>query len=112
MRTPFNTTQRQSASPRPAARDTRLRSWTGDCLMAMPCEYRVVVEGELGPRFEAAFRPMRLEVGDGTTAIIGLVRDQAELRGLLDAVSARGLSLISVVPAAGGGDLDVPVATR
>jgi hypothetical protein len=73
----------------------------GHRLMAMPCEYRVVVEGELGHRFEVAFRPMRLEVCDGATAIVGMIRDQAELRGLLDAVSARGLSLISVTPAAG-----------
>jgi hypothetical protein len=59
----------------------------------------VVVEGELGPRFAAAFDPMQLEVADGTTAIVGVIRDQAELQGLLDAISAFGLSLISVTPA-------------
>jgi hypothetical protein len=78
-------------------------------VMAMPCEYRVVVEGELGPRFDAVFRPMRLEVENGTTAIVGLIRDQAELRGLLDAVSARGLSLVSVAPTARGDGRNVPL---
>ncbi len=62
------------------------------------CDYRIVVEGELGPRFAAAFDPMKLGVDDGTTAIVGLVRDQTELRGLLDRISSLGLSLISAAP--------------
>ena len=64
-----------------------------------PCRYSVVVDGELGPRFVAAFAPFRLEVDEGTTAIVGVVQDQAELHGLLDAVAAFGLNLISVTPA-------------
>ena len=47
----------------------------------------------------AAFAPFRLEVDGGTTAIVGVVQDQAELHGLLDAVAAFGLNLISVTPA-------------
>ena len=103
MRTLFGMTQRLDASPAASTRDGRLLVCSGNGVMALPCEYRVVVEGELGPRFEGAFRPMRLEVANGTTAIVGLIRDQAELRGLLDAVSARGLSLVSVGRAAGDG---------
>jgi hypothetical protein len=41
---------------------------------------------------------MHLEVRDGNTAIVGEVQDQAELWGLLNSVSALGLSLISVTP--------------
>jgi len=58
-----------------------------------------VVNGELGSRYAAAFRPMRLVVRDGTTEIVGRVEDDAELRGLIDTVAALGLSLISVAPA-------------
>jgi hypothetical protein len=67
-----------------------------------PCTYRIVVEGELGPRFVAAFAPMELEAGGGTTSIVGFVRDQAELQGVLDSVTRLGLSLVSVAPTENG----------
>lgn len=60
--------------------------------------YRIVVEGELGPRYAAAFASMRLDARDGATAITGRIKDDAELRGLLDEVSELGLSLVSVTP--------------
>lgn len=63
-----------------------------------PTRYKIVVEGELGPRYGAAFRPMQIEARDGTTAIVGPIQDQAELQGLLDTVTAFGLSLVSVIP--------------
>jgi hypothetical protein len=63
-----------------------------------PRRYQVMVEGELGPRYAAAFEPHQLESAGGNTTITGTIRDQAELQGLIDAVSARGLSLISVTP--------------
>ncbi len=63
-----------------------------------PRRYEVLVEGELGRRYVAAFSPLELECRDGNTAISGTIRDQAELQGLLDAVAAHGLSLISVTP--------------
>jgi len=64
-----------------------------------PSAYRIVVEGELGsPRYSAAFAEMRLAAGEGTTEIVGKVEDQAELQGLLDTVTALGLSLVSVTP--------------
>lgn len=61
-------------------------------------DYCIVVEGELGPRYVAAFDPMRLDAHDGTTEITGRIQDDAELRGLLDEVSELGLSLVSVTP--------------
>lgn len=63
-----------------------------------PSVYRIVVEGELGPRYAAAFTEMRLRAVGGTTEIVGMVEDQAELQGLLDSVTALGLSLVSVTP--------------
>jgi hypothetical protein len=65
-----------------------------------PTSYSIVVEGELGQRYANAFEAMQLEPGKGTTAIVGMVEDEAELRGLLDAVAALGLSLVSVTPVA------------
>jgi hypothetical protein len=59
-------------------------------------DYRIVVEGELGPRYAAAFDSMRLDAHDGTTEISGRIEDEAALRGLLDEVSDLGLSLVSV----------------
>ena len=41
---------------------------------------------------------MRLRAANGNTEIVGKVEDQAELQGLLDTVSALGLSLVSVTP--------------
>jgi hypothetical protein len=69
--------------------------------------YRLVVHGELGPRYAAAFEGMAVRCCSGTTTIVGPVKDQAHLRGLLDRVSALGLELLSVTreeagPADGG----------
>ena len=61
-------------------------------------DYRIVVEGELGPRYAAAFASMQLDAHDGTTEILGPIKDDAELRGLLDTLTALGLSLVSVTP--------------
>ena len=63
-----------------------------------PTRYKIVVEGELGPRYRAAFHPMQIEAHDGATAIVGPIQDQADLQGLLDTVTALGLSLVSVTP--------------
>lgn len=63
-----------------------------------PSDYRIVVEGELGPRYKAAFGPMRLDASEGETAIIGRIEDQAELQGLLDTIATLGLALVSVTP--------------
>jgi hypothetical protein len=59
-------------------------------------EYRLVVEGELSDRAGRAFEGMTLRREDGKTKLVGPVRDQAELQGLLQRVSALGLTLLSL----------------
>jgi hypothetical protein len=59
-----------------------------------------VVEGELGPKYAAAFPGMAVKPHDGVTDIVGTVQDQAQLRGILDAVAAYNLTLQSITPAA------------
>jgi hypothetical protein len=66
-----------------------------------PTTYRIVVRGELSPRYVPAFEGMSLATGDGQTAIVGPVTDQAHLHGLLNRVGDLGLELISVNPALG-----------
>ena len=61
--------------------------------------YRIVVRGELSQGYLPAFEGMTLATGDGQTAIIGPVIDQAHLHGLLDRVGDLGLELVSVNPA-------------
>ena len=63
-----------------------------------PTIYRIVVRGELSHRYLQAFDGMTLVAGDGETAIIGPVVDQAQLHGLLDRVGDLGLELVSVNP--------------
>ena len=60
--------------------------------------YRLVVEGELGPRYATAFEGMTVEHVGGNTAIVGPVTDQAHLQGLLERVARMGLHLVSVAP--------------
>ena len=60
--------------------------------------YRVVVEGELGPRYAAAFEGMAMEHAGGQTALVGMVADQAHLQGLLERIARMGLELVSVAP--------------
>jgi hypothetical protein len=61
-----------------------------------PTTYRIVVRGELSQRYLPAFEGMTLAAGEGQTAIIGPVIDQAQLHGLLDRIGDLGLELISV----------------
>ena len=60
--------------------------------------YRLVVEGELGPRFSDAFEGMQTEAHEGTTVITGTIKDQAHLHGLLDRIASLGIVLVSVSP--------------
>ena len=64
----------------------------------LPTDYLIVVEGELGPRYAAAFEPLRLVAADGQTELVGRVEDIAELHGILDTVAGLGLTLVSVAP--------------
>lgn len=58
-------------------------------------EYRITLEGELSDRAGRAFEGMALTREGGTTVLLGRVRDQAELQGLLQRVSDLGLTLLS-----------------
>jgi hypothetical protein len=58
--------------------------------------YRIVVRGRLTERFASAFDGMRLEPGDGETTLVGEIRDQSQLYGLLDRLRDFGLELVRV----------------
>jgi hypothetical protein len=58
--------------------------------------YRITVRGRLTERFGSAFDGMALEPGSGETALVGDVRDQSQLHGLLDRIRDLGLELVSV----------------
>jgi hypothetical protein len=60
--------------------------------------YRLVVEGELGPRFSDAFSEMQVEAHEGRTAITGTIKNQAHLHGLIDTIASLGIKLVSVSP--------------
>jgi hypothetical protein len=60
--------------------------------------YRITVEGEIGPRYAAAFRGMEIRAAHGATEITGPVIDQSQLHGLLDRIADLGLTLRSVTP--------------
>jgi hypothetical protein len=63
--------------------------------------YRIVLRGRLAERFESAFDGMVLEPGQDQTVLIGEVRDQAHLYGLLDRLRDFGIDLVAVEPADG-----------
>jgi hypothetical protein len=63
-----------------------------------PPRYRLVVEGELGPRYASAFDGMTLRAHDGETDITGPIIDQSHLQGLLQRIASLGLKLHSVTP--------------
>ena len=60
--------------------------------------YRLVVEGELGPRYASAFEGMTVRAQGGETEIIGPITDSSQLHGLLERIASLGLRLHSVVP--------------
>ena len=61
--------------------------------------YRIVLRGRLSERFESAFEGMTLEPGPNRTVLVGDVRDQAHLYGLLDRLRDFGIELLAVEPA-------------
>ena len=67
-----------------------------------PQVYRLVVNGELGPRYASAFRGMTISTGDGKTEITGVVIDQSHLQGLLERIASLGLRLYSITPLTNG----------
>jgi hypothetical protein len=60
--------------------------------------YRLVVEGELGPRYASAFEGMTISVRSGKTEIVGAILDRSHLQGLLERINGLGLTLYSVTP--------------
>ena len=58
-------------------------------------EYSLVVEGELSDELGTTFAGMTLTCNEGKTLLVGQVRDQAELHGLLQRISNLGLTLLS-----------------
>jgi hypothetical protein len=58
-------------------------------------EYQVVVGGELSDDAATVFKGMTLVRSDGNTILMGRIRDQAELQGLLTRISDLGLTLLS-----------------
>ena len=63
--------------------------------------YRLVIEGELGPRYASAFEGMTVRAHDGETDIIGPITDSSHLHGLLERIASLGLRLHSLVPLEG-----------
>jgi hypothetical protein len=66
-----------------------------------PVRYQISVRGRLTERLGSAFAEMTLEPGEGQTALVGEIRDQSHLYGILDLVRCLGLELVSVQPFAG-----------
>ncbi len=64
-----------------------------------PSRYRIVLRGRLSERFEPAFEGMALEAGPNQTVLVGEIRDQAHLYGLLDRLRDFGIDLVAVEPA-------------
>ena len=63
-----------------------------------PHRYRIVIEGELGPRYASAFDGMTLRAHDGETEISGPIIDPSHLQGLLERIAGLGLTLHSLNP--------------
>jgi hypothetical protein len=64
-------------------------------------EYRLVVEGELSDNIEV-FEGTTLTREEGKMVLTMPIRDQAELQGLLQHVSALGLTLLEVTAVEAG----------
>ena len=58
--------------------------------------YRITVRGHLAERLGLVFDGLGLEPGTGQTALVGEIRDQSHLYGVLDLVRGLGLELVSV----------------
>jgi hypothetical protein len=58
-------------------------------------EYQVIVRGELSDDAATVFKGMTLQRRDGNTILLGRLRDQAELQGVLTRISDLGLTLLS-----------------
>ena len=57
---------------------------------------RIIARGRLTDRCATSFDAMVAEAGDGETALVGPVRDQAHLYGILERLRDFGLELLRV----------------
>jgi hypothetical protein len=62
--------------------------------------YRIVLRGRLSESLASAFEGMALEVAPNRTVLVGDIRDQAHLYGLLDRLRDFGIELLAVERAA------------
>ena len=60
------------------------------------CDYQIVVAGELSDDVGRAFQGMSLNREAGRTVLLGSMRDQAHLQGVLQRISDLGLTLLSL----------------
>jgi hypothetical protein len=58
--------------------------------------YRLEVEGELGEISDSVFGDMSVMYDHGNTVLVGPIRDQSELNGLVQRCSDLGLTLLSL----------------
>jgi len=63
-----------------------------------PHRYRIVIKGELGPRYASAFDGMTLCAHNGETDITGPIIDPSHLQELLERITGLGLTLHSLNP--------------
>ena len=63
-----------------------------------PIRYQISVRGRLTERLGSAFAGLTMEPGAEQTALVGEIRDQSHLYGMLDRVRSLGLELVSVEP--------------
>ena len=61
-----------------------------------PTRYRITVRGRLTARLGSAFEGLDLELGIEQSALVGEIRDQSHLYGVLDLVRGLGLDLVRV----------------
>jgi hypothetical protein len=78
-----------------------IRNGTTNIDFGGPATYRIVVQGSLSKMSRRRFAGMTVESEQGggdtpRTTLVGHVRDQAELRGVLDALYGLHLPVLSV----------------
>jgi hypothetical protein len=61
-----------------------------------PTRYRIAVRGRLTEHLGSAFEGFDREPGKEQTVLVGEIRDQAHLYGVLDRVRDLGLELVSL----------------
>jgi hypothetical protein len=92
----------------PTSRTTRGDRSQRDATSRAPVDppgtaYRITVKGALDDRWSPWFDDLRItHRADGDTALVGIVRDQAALHGLLARIRDLGLTLVAVEPLPGG----------